>query len=453
MKALEDFLNVVSSYVWGAPLIILLIGAGIYLTVRLRFLPVRHLLLGFRITLGIDKDHSTPDEGTTGDISQFQSLMTALAATIGTGNIVGVATAIASGGPGALFWMWVSAFFGMATKYSEAILAVRFRETRDNGEMAGGPMYYIKNGMHNKWLAALFAFFGAMAAFGIGSTVQANSVASAIKANFNCDLTYVAIALTVLTAAVVLGGISSIGQASSYIVPFMAVLYTAGGLFVIFTHLSLIPGALAEIFSDAFTGQAVAGGAVGTVIRFGVARGIFSNEAGLGSAPIAAAAAKVDMPGRQALVSMLGTFIDTIIVCSMTGLVVVMSGMWKDAAGQGVVLTGKAFEYFLPGYGNLLVGISLIFFAYSTILGWCYYGEKCFEYLLGHRIVKVYRGLYAASVYVGSVSALGLVWTISDIFNALMAFPNLIALIALSSVIVEETDLFEAQLKKEKLKS
>jgi len=313
-------------------------------------------------------------------------------------------------------------------------------------------MYYIKNGMHNKWLASLFAFFGAVAAFGIGNTVQANSVASALKSNFNFDLTYVAIALTVLTAAVVLGGITSIGQASSYIVPFMAVLYTAGGLFVIFTNLNLVPGAITEILSDAFTGQAVAGGALGTVIRFGVARGIFSNEAGLGSAPIAAAAAKVDMPGRQALVSMLGTFIDTIIVCSMTGLVVIMSGMWKNAAGQGVVLTGKAFEHFLPGYGNILVGISLIFFAYSTILGWCYYGEKCFEYLLGPKVVKFYRAIYSAAVFVGSISTLGLVWTVADIFNALMAFPNLIALIALSGVIVEETDLFEQQLAKEKTK-
>lgn len=447
--SMESMLNTLSGYVWGTPLLVLLMGAGIYLTLRLNFLPVRRLILGFKITFGLGEKHTVKDDA-TGDISHFQSLMTALAATIGTGNIVGVSTAIASGGPGALFWMWLSAFFGMATKYAEAILAVRFREQKANGQMAGGPMYYIKNGMHNSWLAGAFALFGSVAAFGIGNMVQANAIASSLGSNFKISALYVGVALTILTAAVVLGGIKSIGKTAGYLVPFMAVLYIIGGLLVLVQNSTQIPAAFGLIFQDAFTGKAVAGGAIGSVIRYGVARGIFSNEAGLGSAPIAAAAAKTDMPGRQALVSMLGTFIDTIIVCSMTGLVVIMSGLWQDSTQQGVALTSNAFEKFLPGYGGAIVGISLIFFAFSTILGWCYYGEKCFEYLCGLAVIKFYRGVYSLAVFIGSVSSLSLVWTVADIFNGLMAIPNLIALLALSGIVVEETKLFEAKLAEEK---
>jgi len=431
--------------VWGVPLLVLLVGTGIFLTFKLRLLQVRKLFTGFKIAFTPSKCNDSE-----GDISQFQALMTALAATIGTGNIVGVSTAVVAGGPGALFWMWLSAFFGMATKYAEAILAVRFRERKANGLMAGGPMYYIKNGMNSKWLASAFAFFGAFAAFGIGNMVQSNSVAMVVKENFGMSEVYTGVILTVFTGLVVLAGIKGIGKATGVMVPAMATFYMAGGLIIIFMNLDKIPGVFSLILGDAFTGKAVAGGALGTVIRFGVARGVFSNEAGLGSAPIAAAAAKTDMPGRQALVSMLGTFIDTIIVCSVTGIVVVMSGAWQDGEFNGAILTSNAFNSFLPGIGKYIVAIGLIFFAYSTILGWCYYGEKCFEYLVGVKAVIGYRIVYTLAVFVGAVSSLSVVWNLADIFNGLMAVPNLIALVALSGVVLEETKAFEVKLQEEK---
>ncbi|MDD4320458.1 MAG: sodium:alanine symporter family protein [Acidaminococcaceae bacterium] len=445
MENLNGILVAISSMVWGVPLLVLLVGTGIFLTFKLRLLQVRKLLTGFKIAF-------TPStcNDSEGDISQFQALMTALAATIGTGNIVGVSTAVVAGGPGALFWMWLSAFFGMATKYAEAILAVRFRERKANGLMAGGPMYYIKNGMNSKWLASAFAFFGAFAAFGIGNMVQSNSVAMVVKENFGMPEVYTGVILTVFTGLVVLAGIKGIGKATGVMVPAMATFYMAGGLIIIFMNLDKIPGVFSLILGDAFTGKAVAGGALGTVIRFGVARGVFSNEAGLGSAPIAAAAAKTDMPGRQALVSMLGTFIDTIIVCSVTGIVVVMSGAWQDGEFNGAILTSNAFNSFLPGIGKYIVAIGLIFFAYSTILGWCYYGEKCFEYLVGVKAVIGYRIVYTLAVFVGAVSSLSVVWNLADIFNGLMAVPNLIALVALSGVVLEETKAFEVKLQEEK---
>ncbi|MDD4721530.1 MAG: sodium:alanine symporter family protein [Acidaminococcaceae bacterium] len=445
MENLNGILVAISSMVWGVPLLVLLVGTGIFLTFKLRLLQVRKLLTGFKIAF-------TPStcNDSEGDISQFQALMTALAATIGTGNIVGVSTAVVAGGPGALFWMWLSAFFGMATKYAEAILAVRFRERKANGLMAGGPMYYIKNGMNSKWLASAFAFFGAFAAFGIGNMVQSNSVAMVVKENFGMSEVYTGVILTVFTGLVVLAGIKGIGKATGVMVPAMATFYMAGGLIIIFMNLDKIPGVFSLILGDAFTGKAVAGGALGTVIRFGVARGVFSNEAGLGSAPIAAAAAKTDMPGRQALVSMLGTFIDTIIVCSVTGIVVVMSGAWQDGEFNGAILTSNAFNSFLPGIGKYIVAIGLIFFAYSTILGWCYYGEKCFEYLVGVKAVIGYRIVYTLAVFVGAVSSLSVVWNLADIFNGLMAVPNLIALVALSGVVLEETKAFEVKLQEEK---
>ncbi len=445
MENLNGILVAISGMVWGVSLLVLLVGTGIFLTFKLRLLQVRKLFPGFKIAFTPSKCNDSE-----GDISQFQALMTALAATIGTGNIVGVSTAVVAGGPGALFWMWLSAFFGMAIKYAEAILAVRFRERKANGLMAGGPMYYIKNGMNSKWLASAFAFFGAFAAFGIGNMVQSNSVAMVVKENFGVSEIYTGIILTVFTGLVVLAGIKGIGKATGVMVPAMATFYMAGGLFIIFMNLDKIPGVFSLILGDAFTGKAVAGGALGTVIRFGVARGVFSNEAGLGSAPIAAAAAKTDMPGRQALVSMLGTFIDTIIVCSVTGIVVVMSGAWQDGDLNGAALTSNAFNGFLPGMGKYIVAIGLIFFAYSTILGWCYYGEKYFEYLVGVKAVIGYRIVYTLAVFVGAVSSLSLVWNLADIFNGLMAVPNLIALVALSGVVLEETKAFEVKLQEEK---
>lgn len=456
MELLQQYLSLISGYVWGTWLIVLLTGTGIILTFRLKFIQVRRLATGFRnVFSGSGK--KTPDdedllgeedEEHKGDVTPFQSLMTALAATIGTGNIVGATTAIVAGGPGAMFWMWMAAFFGMATKYGEAILAVRFRKTNANGLFSGGPMYYIRYGMDNKWLAVFFAACGSITAFGTGCMVQSNAISSALESTFSVDPATTGVVLTILTATVVLGGIKNISKVASLLVPGMAGLYIIGAFTILVMNYNLIPDAFATIFNDAFTGNAVAGGAVGTVIRYGIARGIFSNEAGLGTAPIVAAAAKTDMPGRQALVSMLGTFIDTLIVCTMTGLVVVMSGLWKTGL-NGAALTSHAFEGFLPGIGAYVVTIGLVLFAFSTIVGWCYYGEKCFEYLFGTRPVKLYRSLFTAFVFIGAVASLDIVWTLADITNGLMAAPNLIALIVLSGVIVKESKNFDEKLDEE----
>ena len=447
---MQDFvklLDQISGFVWGPPLLLLLVGTGVYLTVILAFLQFRLLPFALKQTFISHKQHDHD-----GDVSHFGALMTALSATIGTGNIAGVATAMVAGGPGAVFWMWVTALVGMATKYAESLLAVKYRTTNNKGEMSGGPMYFIELGLgHNwKWLAIAFALFGTLASFGIGSSVQANTVADTIYANFGIDKWQVGVALTLFTAVVVLGGIKSIAQASSVIVPIMAVVYILGGIVIIFQHIDLVGQAFALIINEAFTAQSVGGAVLGTAVRYGVARGLFSNEAGLGSAPIAAAAAKTDHPARQALVSMTGTFLDTIVVCSITGLVLAIGYIHAgDTFGdlKGAALTTLYFNNLMPNVGGFIVSFGIVFFAYSTILGWCYYGEKCAAYLFGDKFVVFYRIIYTATVMLGTVLTLDIVWTFADIFNGLMALPNLIALLLLSKVVVSETRDFIARRK------
>ncbi|WP_028575569.1 alanine/glycine:cation symporter family protein [Desulfonatronovibrio hydrogenovorans] len=429
-----SILNWLGDLVWGPPMLILLVGTGFFLTVRLRGLQFFKLWYSHKLIF-------TRDKTSKGDISHFQALTTALAATIGTGNIAGVATAIFLGGPGAVFWMWMTGLVGMATKYSEAILAVKYRVTDKKGEMSGGPMYYLERGLGWKWLGVLFAVFGAIAAFGIGNMVQSNSVAAAVESTFSVSPFITGVVLAFLTALVVLGGIKSIGRVTAYLVPFMAAVYTVGGLVVITSNLSAVPEAFGAIFGSAFGSEAVMGGAVGAAIRFGVARGVFSNEAGLGSAPIAAAAARTDYPGRQALVSMTQTFIDTIIVCTITALAILTSGVLTTGL-TGAALTTAAFNAGLPGHGGFIVAVGIMLFAYSTILGWCYYGEKCLEYLISVKAVIYYRYLFVFFVFVGAVAQLDFVWTFSDVMNGLMAVPNLVGLLALSGVVVAETKRF-----------
>ena len=448
MESLKTLFDTLGGWVWGPYMLVLLVGTGVYLTIRL--MGIQFTLLPFALKQAFTPQKKTEGETQEGDISHFGALMTALSATIGTGNIAGVATAVVVGGPGAVFWMWITAIFGMATKYGEGVLAVKYRVQNSKGEMSGGPMYYIERGMKQKWLAILFAGFATIASFGIGSSVQSNSVAQSIHASFGIDGWITGVVLTVFTAVVILGGIKSISKVSSVIVPFMAVFYVLGGLIIILLNLDGLMPALQLIFSDAFTGDAVAGGALGTVIRYGVARGVFSNEAGMGSAPIAAAAAKTDHPVRQALVSMTGTFLDTIVVCSITGIVLVMGNMYMDGE-TGAALTTHTFNKLLPGPGGWIVTFGLIFFAYSTILGWCYYGEKCATYLFGDKCITIYRVIYVATVMLGTVASLDLVWAAADTFNGLMAIPNLIALLALSGVIIKETKDFKEKRKRGEL--
>lgn len=446
MDAFVIFMGKVNSFVWGPYMLALLVGTGLFLTIRLGFVTFKYL--PYALKLSFSKNQDSTSEG---DITHFQALMTALAATIGTGNIAGVATAVALGGPGAVFWMWLTALVGMATKYAEAILAVKYRVKDEKGEMAGGPMYFIEKGLNMKWLGVLFAFFGAAAGFGIGNMVQSNSVADALNSTFGLNHWISGVLLAALTALVVLGGIKSIAKVTGTLVPIMAVFYVLGGLFIILLNVSQLPAAFALIFKAAFSGaEPVAGGFAGAgvaqAIRFGVARGVFSNEAGLGSAPIAAAAAKTDHPARQAFVSMTGTFLDTIIVCSITGLVLAITGVWET--GQtGAALTTAAFNKGLPGPGGIIVAIGIILFAYSTILGWAYYGEKCAEYLFGVGAVKPYRYLWVLFVGLGAVAKLSLVWDIADTLNGLMAVPNLIGLLLLSGVVVSETKDFLENVK------
>ena len=448
MESLKTLFDTLGGWVWGPYMLVLLVGTGVYLTIRL--MGIQFTLLPFALKQAFTPQKKTEGETQEGDISHFGALMTALSATIGTGNIAGVATAVVVGGPGAVFWMWITAIFGMATKYGEGVLAVKYRVQNSKGEMSGGPMYYIERGMKQKWLAILFAGFATIASFGIGSSVQSNSVAQSIHASFGIEGWITGVVLTVFTAVVILGGIKSISKVSSVIVPFMAVFYVLGGLIIILLNLDGLMPALQLIFSDAFTGNADAGGALGTVIRYGVARGVFSNEAGMGSAPIAAAAAKTDHPVRQALVSMTGTFLDTIVVCSITGIVLVMGNMYMDGE-TGAALTTHTFNKLLPGPGGWIVTFGLIFFAYSTILGWCYYGEKCATYLFGDKCITIYRVIYVATVMLGTVASLDLVWAAADTFNGLMAIPNLIALLALSGVIIKETKDFKEKRKRGEL--
>lgn len=433
--ALRDF-------IWGFPLIVLLVGTGIFLTMILKGLQLRGLFYSLNLALIKRKE----DDQEKGDISHFQALMTALAATVGTGNIAGVATAIAAGGPGALFWMWITGLFGMATKYSEAVLAIKYREVDEFGTMSGGPMYYISKGLGWKWLGVLFAIFASIAAFGIGNMVQSNSVADAVNTSFGIPHWVTGILLATLTGMVVLGGIKSIARVTQYLVPFMIVIYIAGASLILLLKVSAIPKIFAIILKSAFTPTAAIGGFLGATVmqtvRMGVARGVFSNESGLGSAPIAAAAAKTPNPVKQALVSMTQTFIDTLVICTMTGLVLLLSGLWNSGR-TGAELTALSFDRSLPGgLGEFIVTMGLILFAYSTILGWCYYGEKSIEYLFSEKAVRPYRLFFVIFVAVGTFLKLETVWTVADLMNGLMAFPNLIGLIGLSSIIVAETNKY-----------
>ncbi len=437
LSTLDAIVGKIGAFAWGPPMLILLVGTGFWLTINLRGL--QFTKLGHALYLALVKRKEDTDE--PGDITHFQALMTALAATVGTGNIAGVATAIAIGGPGALFWMWITGLVGMATKYAEAILAVKYREVDENGEMCGGPMYYISKGLNMPWLGTMFAIFASVAAFGIGNMVQANSVADAVEATFHVPFWATGAVLMGLSAIVILGGIKSIAKVTSLLVPVMVVFYVIAACYIILSNIAEVPAALAFIVKQAFNPTAAVGGFAGATImmaiRFGVARGVFSNESGLGRAPIAAAAAQTKSPTTQALVSMTQTFIDTIIVCTMTGLVLILTGAWSN--GQtGAELTTTAFNAGMPG-GGYIVTIGIILFAYSTILGWCYYGEKSMEFLFGVKSVLPYRIVFVCFVGVGAVAKLSLVWNISDTLNGLMAIPNLIGLILLTPVVVSET--------------
>lgn len=433
MQVLEQFLNSVSNVVWGPPLLILLFGTHIFLTLRLRFI---QRYIGTAIRLSFQRKR----EG-AGDISHFGALTTALAATIGTGNIVGVATAISAGGPGAVLWMWLTGVFGIATKYAEAILAVKYRVTNRQGEMAGGPMYVLERGVKARWLGIVFAALTAVAAFGIGCMVQSNSISSLVKETFQIPPWITGAVMTLLVGVVILGGIRSIAGVCARLVPFMAGFYAIGCIYLLLCNAQSLPHSLALIFQSAFTGHAAAGGFLGAgvqeTIRFGIARGLFSNESGLGSAPIVAAAAQTKNPVRQALVSATGTFWDTVIVCAMTGLVLVNSGEWSHGY-QGAALTKTAFSD-IPVVGPILLTFGLLTFVFSTLLGWSYYGEKSAEYLFGANIIKPYRWMWIAAVMLGAVLSLPAVWSFADIANGLMAIPNLVSLLVLSSIVVAET--------------
>ena len=438
METLSGIISEINGVVWGPFMLVLILGVGLFLMLGLRLMPLLKLGTGFKLLWKGRSASSSEDKA--GEITPFQALMTAMSATVGTGNIAGVATAVFLGGPGALFWMWCTALVGMATKFAEAVLAVKFREVDENGNHHGGPMYYIKNGLGSRWawLGTAFAVFGAIAGFGIGNTVQSNSVADVLNSNFGLPTWATGLVLMILVGAVLIGGIQRIGKVASALVPFMALSYLAAGLGVLAINAAQIPDAISLVFTHAFSPVAATGGfagaAVWAAIRFGVARGVFSNEAGLGSAPIAHAAAKTTDPVRQGMVAMLGTFIDTIIICSITGLVIITSGAWTSGV-SGAALTSDAFALALPGVGNYIVAISLAIFAFTTILGWSFYGERCVVYLFGPRSVKPYRFLWILAVPAGAVLSLDFIWLVADTLNAMMALPNLVALILLSPVV------------------
>lgn len=446
MAIITDWITIINGIVWGPVMLILILGTGFILMVGLKFMPIFKLSYGARM-LWQGRESSTEHGG---DISSFNALMTSLSATIGTGNIAGVATAIFLGGPGALFWMWVTALVGMATKYAEAVLAVHYRETDDNGNKIGGPMYYIKNGLGQRftWLGTLFAIFGALAGFGIGNTIQANSVADALYSKFDISHTLTGIIIAVLVAAVLLGGVKRIASVAGKLVPLMAISYVLAATTILLLHADQIPHAFDLIFTHAFTPIAATGGfagaAVWAAIRFGVARGIFSNEAGLGSAPIAHAAAITNSPVRQGTVAMMGTFIDTIIICSMTGLVIIVSGAWTSGE-TGASLSSLAFESAMPGLGGYIVTLGLSIFAFTTILGWSIYSEKCVEYLFGIKAIMPFRVLWVLAVPLGAMANLSFIWLVADTLNALMAIPNLIALLLLSPVVFKLTKTYFAK--------
>ena len=466
MSAINDFLSTVDNLVWGVPLMVLILAGGLLLTVRLGLLQVRKLPLALKWMIKNEEEA----EGARGEITSFAALCTALSATIGTGNIVGVATAVGAGGPGALFWMIVAAFFGMATKYSEGLLAVKYRVVAEDGHSLGGPFYYIERGMGAKWkwLAKLFAFFGVcVGLFGIGTFSQVNGIASAVNGFFDPNnqhsvkilpflgeyswsVVIASLILAFCVAAVLIGGVKRIASVSQIIVPFMAIIYVVFVIILVICNITEVPAAIVTIVKAAFNPRAVTGGVVGSMIvamQKGVARGIFSNEAGLGSAPIAAAAAQTKEPVRQGLVSMTGTFIDTIVICTLTGLSIVLTGAWQVEGLEGVQVTTYAFQNGLPfpaEVSSFILMLCLVFFAFTTILGWDYYSERCLEYLSGGNMkhVKIYRWIYILAVFIGPYMTVSAVWTIADIFNGLMAIPNMIALFVLSGVVVKETKDF-----------
>ncbi|WP_269618301.1 alanine/glycine:cation symporter family protein [Zhongshania sp. BJYM1] len=438
MESVSAFVNTVNGIVWGPLMLVLILGTGAYLMIGLQLMPLRNIGTAFRLLMKGRKSGS--DDG---EISPFQALMTSLSATIGTGNIAGVATAIALGGPGALFWMWCTALVGMATKYSEAVCAVHYREQDAEGNFSGGPMYYIKNGLGPKWrwLGACFALFGAMAGFGIGNTVQANSVADAMQGAFGVPVWISALVMFLGVASVILGGVKRVASVAGFLVPFMAISYLLVGIIVLLMNLSALPGVFSLVIDSAFNGTAAVGGFAGAgiaaAIRFGVARGVFSNEAGLGSAPIAHAAAKTNNPVRQGMIAMLGTFIDTILVCSVTGFVILLSGAWQSGE-SGAALSTMAFESQIAG-GHYIVALGLAIFAFTTMLGWSYYSERCVVYFFGPRGVMPFRIAWVLAIPVGAMANLGFIWLLADTLNALMAIPNLIALLLLSPVVFKLT--------------
>ena len=446
-----EILNEIDAFVWGPPLLVLLVGTGILLTFRLKLLQV------FKLSQALGLIFSAKNDG-SGDVNSFKALCTALAATVGTGNIVGVATAIKAGGPGALFWMWMAAFFGMATKYSECLLAVKYRTVDANGNISGGPMYYIENGLGKKYkpLAVMFAVFGVLCAyFGIGTFAQVNSIVEITQISAGIPVVYTGIALTVVVAAVTIGGLKSIATVAAKVVPAMALLYflTTVGIMIVFAD--QVPAAIATVLNSAFTPTAAQGGFLGATVmlamRSGVARGVFSNESGLGSAPIVAAAAKTKWAAEQGLISMTGTFIDTIIICTLTGLSLVVSGVWCGPL-NGAAMTESAFTMAFPAFGSILLLVGLVLFAFTTILGWNYYGERCVEYLMGVKAILPYRIIFICLIACGPFLKLEEIWVLADIVNGLMAIPNLIALIALSGVVVAETKAYQKHLDEEKNK-
>lgn len=436
MNTINEFFSVTSSLLWGWPMIILLLGTHLFLTIRLHF-PQRHILKAIRLSVQRDPD-------ATGDVSQFSSLATALAATIGTGNIIGVATAIALGGPGAVLWCWLTGVFGIATKYAEGLLAIKYREKKPDGKVIGGPMFALEKGLGWRWAAILFAIFTALASFGIGNTVQANAIATLAYETYDISPYITGTVICLLTGAVILGGVKSIARVCATLVPLMALFYILGCIYIIGENIDYAWPAIKLIVTSAFSPQAAGGGFVGTTVmmaaRYGIARGLFSNESGLGSAPIVAAAAQTRNPVRQALVSSTGTFWDTVVICAMTGIVIVSSVLaYPDITfDNGAVLTKMAFSK-IPIIGTPLLTFGLLTFAFSTILGWCYYGERAVEYLKGRRWMLVYRMIFIVAVFIGSVMQLGVVWNMADCMNALMAIPNLLSLLALNGIIVHET--------------
>ena len=446
----EQIVDTVNGFVWGPVMLTLLLGTGIYLTIGLKGMTISHIPYAFR---QLFKGRESSGEG---EITPFNALMTSLSSTIGMGNIAGVATAIGLGGPGALFWMWCAAFVGMATKYAEAVLAVNYRETDELGRKVGGPMYYIKNGLGGnwQWLGMAFALFGSLAGFGLANTVQSNAVSQVLETNFAVPTVVSGLVMAVLVGTVLLGGIKRIAVVAGKLVPFMALLYISATLLILITHATDIPAAVVLVVDSAFNGAAATGGFAGATLmlalRMGIARGIFSNEAGLGSAPIAHAAAETNSPVRQGTIAMLGTFIDTLVICTMTGLVLIVTGVWSGEP-QGAAMTLAAFTSALP-FGDLLLSICVALFAFTTMLGWSYYGERCAEFLLGPRVITPFRVLWVIGIFVGTQMSLELVWKMTDALNGLMAIPNLIALIFLSPVVFKLTQEYfadEAKLAQE----